>query len=160
MVLGDSFAHGAGLQDGEDAVSLLRADFPNSVNLGNGGNGPLTALATLREYGPKLKPHVVVYLYYEGNDLSDLSKEEESPLLMRYLEDPSRSQNLHARHTAINATLLHFGEKQMRKYYVEFPLARLRQILTLSNSSRANGSGFGHREIGTVEITTERSCVV
>ena len=139
VVIGDSFAHGAGLQDGEDIVSLLRTQFPHSVNLGNGGNGPLTALATLREYGSKLKPHVVVYLYYEGNDLGDLEKEKESPLLMRYLEDPAWSQNLYARHTVVNTTLLNFGEKQIRKYYVEYPLDKLRQTLTLSHLRRRIG---------------------
>ena len=133
VVIGDSFAHGAGLMEGEDAVSLLRKHFPHSVNLGNGGNGPLTVFATLREYGPKLKPHFVVYLYFEGNDLRDLDKEKESPLLMRYLEDPSWSQNLYARHTVVNTTLLKFGEKQIRKYYLEYPLIRVRNVLTLSN---------------------------
>jgi len=133
MVIGDSFAHGAGLMDGEDIVSLLRPHFPHSVNLGNGGNGPLTVFATLREYGLKLKPQFVVYFYYEGNDIRDLEKEKKSPLLMRYLEDPSWSQNLYARHSVVNKTLLNFGEKQIRKYYVEYPLSRILEVLTLSN---------------------------
>lgn len=142
VVIGDSFAHGAGLMDGEDVVSLLRNDFPHTVNLGNGGNGPLMVFATLREYGQKLKPHFVVYLYFEGNDLRDLDKEKDSPLLMRYLLDPSWSQNLYEHHKAVNTILLDFGEKQVRKYYVENPLDRLRQILALSNLRGRIGLNF------------------
>lgn len=139
MVIGDSFAHGAGLQDGEDSVSLLRKQFPDSVNLGNGGNGPLTALATLREYGSKLKPRVVMYWYNEGNDLAELEMKKETPLLMRYLEDPGWFQNLYLRHTVINTTLLNFAKKQIRKYCGKYPLGKLRQTLTLSHLRRRIG---------------------
>ena len=38
-------------------------------------------LATLKEYGPTLKPKLVLWFYYEGNDLRDLDGwEKNSPL--------------------------------------------------------------------------------
>jgi len=143
VVIGDSFAHGAGLLDSGDFASLLRSSFPNSINLASGANGPLTVFATVREYCRKLKPRFVVYFYYEGNDLGDLNKEKRTPLLMRYLGDESWSQDLYAQRNAINTMLLDFGEKQIRKYYVEKPLARLRQIFTLSNLRARIGLDLG-----------------
>jgi len=140
-VVGDSFAHGAGLLEGGDIVSLMRTSSPTSVNLGNGGNGPLIAFGTLREYGSKLQPRFVVYFYYEGNDLRNLNHEKQVPLLLRYLREKSWSQNLYEQQDTINTMLHEFGEKQVRKYYVEDRLAWLRQIFTLSRL-RASSLGF------------------
>ena len=47
-------------------------------------------LATLRDYGLALKPKVVLWFFYEGNDLTDLAEETKSPLLMRYLQSDFR----------------------------------------------------------------------
>ena len=38
-----------------------------------------------QEYVPALKPPIVLWSYFEGNDLEDLGKEKHSPLLMSYL---------------------------------------------------------------------------
>lgn len=143
-IIGDSFAHGAGLMEGEDIGSHLRTHFPASVNLGKSGNGPLTVFATLKEYCTKLKPRFVVYLYFEGNDLHDLNREKEVPLLLRYLDENSWSQKLYEQQNIINTLLQDFGEEQIKKNYVDFQLARgkyyvdsqltrVRQVLTLSN---------------------------
>jgi hypothetical protein len=67
-------------------VALIRRHYPNTLNLGINGQGPLMTLATLRDYGPSLKPKVVLWFFYEGNDMSDLAQEKKSPLLMRYLQ--------------------------------------------------------------------------
>jgi len=40
-------------------------------------NGPLAELASLVEYGPLIKPKTVIWLYYEGNDPTDLGRELE-----------------------------------------------------------------------------------
>src|SRR5262245_26182995 len=56
-----------------------------TLNLGIQGDGPLTMLATLREFGPILKPGIVLWCFFEGNDLGDLIVERQSPLLRRYL---------------------------------------------------------------------------
>ena len=49
------------------------------------GQGPLNTLATLKDYVPALKPKFVLWFFYEGNDVSDLLYERQSPLLIRYL---------------------------------------------------------------------------
>ena len=48
-VIGDSFAHGNCVNAGEDWPSQVRVHVPRTLNLGMGGNGPLFALATLKE---------------------------------------------------------------------------------------------------------------
>ena len=141
-IIGDSFGHGAGLMDGEDIASLLRANFPTTVNLANGGNGPLLELATLREYCRKLKSKFVVYLYYEGNDLIGLNFEKNSPLLMSYLEDDSWSQNLYEKQKEIDSTLIDFSKREFRNYR----LARLGQIFRLSNFRARIGLDLAGRQ--------------
>lgn len=143
-VVGDSFAHGSGLPDGKDYTSLLRPYFPSALNLAYDDNGPLLAFATVREYFTKLKPSYVVYFYYEGNDLRDLNKEKESPLLMRYLEEESWSQGLSEKQGAINDVLIDFIEKkirnnndrQVRSFLRVFTLCNLRQRIGLSSRSQ------------------------
>ena len=41
------------------------------INLGVGGFGPLLELAALTEYLTPLKPPVVLWVFFEGNDLTD-----------------------------------------------------------------------------------------
>jgi hypothetical protein len=94
VVTGDSYAHGACVPPGSDLASLLRQGGKKVLNLGYSANGPLLELAGLREYGPALKPKVVLWLYFEGNDLPDLAKEQKSSLLTRYLHNASYSQDL------------------------------------------------------------------
>ena len=51
LLIGDSFAHGACVPEGSDIASQIRLKTgDNVINLGSGGNGPLTELATLTEY--------------------------------------------------------------------------------------------------------------
>src|SRR5207247_577135 len=66
-------------------VALIRNRYPATLNLGETGNGPLTELATLKEYLPGLKPKIVLWCYFEGNDLADLKGEHANALLMSYL---------------------------------------------------------------------------
>src|SRR4030095_17214981 len=54
--LGDSFAIGACAPSDENFVALIRARYPNTLNLGMLGEGPLIMLAALKEYLPPVKP--------------------------------------------------------------------------------------------------------
>lgn len=87
-LIGDSFTQGACVQPGEDVASRLRAAPASTrvVSLGNGGDGPLTELATLIEYAAPLRPRVVLWQFYEDNDLLDLENERVQPALTRYLD--------------------------------------------------------------------------
>ena len=42
--------------------------FPSTVNIAIKGNGPLIQLAGVREYIPIVKPEIVFWAFYIGND--------------------------------------------------------------------------------------------
>ncbi|SVA77832.1 uncharacterized protein METZ01_LOCUS130686 [marine metagenome] len=113
LLIGDSFTEGVAVQPGEDIAGQLRAiTHQSAINLGRGGNGPLTELAALTEYAGAIKPKKVLWIYYEGNDLiskrsnqiNDLQRDKMNPLLMRYMEE-GFSQNLINRQKEINSRL-------------------------------------------------------
>jgi len=95
LLVGDSFTHGECVTTEETIGGLLRRQWPRTISLGMGGNGPLTELAGVAEFSPVLEPHTIVWLYYEGNDLLDLRHELADPILRRYLE-PGFRQGLEA----------------------------------------------------------------
>jgi lysophospholipase L1-like esterase len=112
--LGDSFTHGACVRSDHGFVALIRRRHPSTVNLGMNGNGPLSMLATLREFGPSLRPRTVLWVYFEGNDSRDLDgREKHSPLLMKYL-DPSFSQGLMQRQQEIDHVLQAYLDEAIR----------------------------------------------
>jgi hypothetical protein len=85
-LLGDSYAEGWCVPPTHTAGAALRSRVPSTVSLGMSGSGPLWQLAVLREYGEPLRPDLVVWLFFEGNDLADLAGEGDQDLLLRYLE--------------------------------------------------------------------------
>lgn len=106
VALGDSFAYGADVDFGRGMVDQIRDRLGRTVNLGCGGNGPLLELAALKESAAPLKPRIVLWFYYEANDLTkDIVRERRSATLMRYLEHDF-SQNLMARQNEIDRTLI------------------------------------------------------
>lgn len=111
-VVGDSFAMGH--CEERDIGSLLRQRDFSVANFSYTGNGPLLELASLREYASYFKPHVVLWLYFEGNDLSDLKKERQSPILMNYLNENYR-QGLIGRQAALDQRLLQYSQAQQVK---------------------------------------------
>ncbi|MEX2049014.1 MAG: SGNH/GDSL hydrolase family protein [Gemmatimonadota bacterium] len=100
-VIGDSYTAGVCVDRGETLPARLRSSF-EVLNLGTAGAGPLQELAILREYVAPLMPPVVVWVYYEGNDLWDLEREADRAWLRAYLE-PTHSQRLMAHRDAIDA---------------------------------------------------------
>ncbi len=94
LALGDSFTHGSCVDPKDHMIGKIRSQYPLTVNLGRLGTGPLFQLATLREYGPALKPKVVVWFVLEDNDIDgDLHDELKIPILRKYL-DGNFIQNL------------------------------------------------------------------
>ncbi len=102
--LGDSFTQGYCVPTEQSFVGRIRQRVPATLNLGFAGDGPLLMLATLEEYLPPLKPPLVLWFYFEGNDLTDLQTERHSRLLMRYLHDDF-TQGLPARQGEIDRAL-------------------------------------------------------
>lgn len=108
VFIGDSFVHGACVDRNEDIAGSMRGLGLTAVNLGVTGNGPLIELATLREYGRKLKPKLVFWFYYEENDIRDLRHESASRTLLRYLQDDSYRQDLPSRQAEIDPAIESF----------------------------------------------------
>ncbi|OAD18833.1 hypothetical protein THIOM_005561 [Candidatus Thiomargarita nelsonii] len=125
VLTGDSFIHGACVNPGEDIAGQIRSISGETViNLGNSGNGPLIELAVLKEYAESRKQKTVLWVYYEGNDLQNLTGEKSTPLLMSYLQ-PEFSQNLIHRQTEI--------DNRLGKYIEAEPLFRTIKMLRLYN---------------------------
>ncbi len=79
IVIGDSFVE-AGLVSQGDLFSSRLARFEGVpvANLGQSGYGPQQELIVLKRYGLPLRPKVVLWLFFEGNDLLDVSRYERS----------------------------------------------------------------------------------
>lgn len=110
-VVGDSFAHGFCVPSHKHFIALIRDHYPVTLSLGTGGNGPLLELATLKEFLPSLKPKIILWAYFEKNDLIELRHETRSPLVLQYLK-PDFRQDLISRQGEIDQTLLAYVEKE------------------------------------------------
>tara|TARA_Y100000746_G_scaffold26393_1_gene20192 strand:- start:11027 stop:12388 length:1362 start_codon:yes stop_codon:yes gene_type:complete len=136
-IVGNSFAHGACVKDEEKiATQIQNLKKNNSVlSFGIGGNGPLIELATLQEYLTSLEPDVVMWFYFEGNDLvNNLKYELNSPLLRSYL-NPNFTQNLQQRQPEIDFWLnKHIGDSINLKN--EKILSRLENFIQNSRTIR------------------------
>jgi PAS domain S-box-containing protein len=110
VAVGDSFTQGWCVDPESNFVSLIRQRHPGTLNLGIEGNGPLIMLATIKEYAESVKPKVVLWFHFEGNDLQELRQERQSPLLSRYLVTKEFSQNLVTRQAEIDRALADYLE--------------------------------------------------
>jgi len=94
MVIGDSFAEGIPFGNDFHVAHLINNKSNlNALNYGVSATGPLLSLAVIKEYGEYFKPTDIFYLFYEGNDLTDMMHEKES-FLINYLKDDNFNQNL------------------------------------------------------------------
>jgi hypothetical protein len=113
---GDSFSLGACVMDGEDVSGQIRLLSGERVlNIAPGGLSMLTQLGSLKEYAVFKKPKIVLWLFYEGNDLQDLKEEAKAPTLMNYLQ-PEFSQRLIYRQTEINKELNEYFLRKKVKF--------------------------------------------
>lgn len=86
ILIGDSFVHGACVDEGKDISSFLRKNYNlNVLNLGMGGTGPLVQLAILKEYAYDLKAKKIILVFTESNDFSDLEEEKKINYFSNYL---------------------------------------------------------------------------
>ena len=105
VAVGDSYTQGWCVGPEDSFVSVIRKHHPKTLNLGIEGNGALVMLATIKEYAESVKPKVVLWFYYEGNDLEDLRDERRNFILNRYLTNNEFSQGLLNRQTEIDRAL-------------------------------------------------------
>jgi len=85
VLVGDSFTYGGCVRRADSTAGRLRMSIPRTLNLGISGAGPLASLAALIEYASMAAPRIVVWGWYEGNDLKDAVLEAREPELQRYL---------------------------------------------------------------------------
>jgi hypothetical protein len=71
IICGDSFATCEHLRIEDSLVSILRERGIRAINLGVTGCGPYISLAALKTYFPDPGKRLILWLYYEGNDLQD-----------------------------------------------------------------------------------------
>ncbi len=70
VMMGDSFLEAALVPFGQIASSVLARELGVSVmNLGHGGYGPQQEWVALKRFGLPARPKIVVWVFYEGNDL-------------------------------------------------------------------------------------------
>lgn len=113
-MIGDSYTQGFCAQSPQDMAGQLRGSGLGVLNLGILGSGPLKEFAIFREYAKPLQPRVVLWIYFEGNDLDDLDEEKKSPLLMRYYLDDNFSQDLMHRQDEADRNVKEYVDARMR----------------------------------------------
>jgi hypothetical protein len=139
-LVGDSVATGECVPLIDSIAGQLRKRYPKTISLGAGGNGPLLALAAIREYLPALRPARILWIFSESHSVAYLEKENNGTLL-RYLDD-SFQQGLIERQDAIDRTVrsyledatqteLHAKGPSMRTAALEMiTLKRVRELLS------------------------------
>lgn len=113
--VGDSFTEGACIPSERNFMSLIRNKYPATLNLAMGGNGSLFELATLTEYLVPTRPRIVLWVYFEGNDLKDMATNKGSAQIMRYLQT-GYSQNLINRQSEIDGAIRSYFDERIKKH--------------------------------------------
>jgi len=143
-MLGDSFAHGSCVSREQNMAAYLDKQFGGVLNLGVGGFGPMLELAALSEYLKPLKPPIVLWFFFEGNDLNeDLPHEYSAPVLQNYLHDADFSQDLMHRSGEVAVILRSYLDKKMTEAMnrVDGPYENLIRYLSLDRLREAIGVG-------------------
>lgn len=115
VAVGDSFAHGACVSPGQDMMSLIRDHYPRALNLGYVNAGPLVELATLKEYAAPLRPKLVLWFFFEGNDEKNLKLEARREAWRAYFSS-AHTQRLIERQAEIDRLLASVFDEMARSY--------------------------------------------
>ncbi len=93
ILLGDSYVEGAHVSDDQVVSRFLQARLGRPVaNLGVAGYGTAQELLVLERDGMSLKPSIVVWFFFEGNDLYDDQSFENTLLVAPELRATAWSQ--------------------------------------------------------------------
>ena len=114
-LVGDSFAQGHCVKNGNDIAGQLRKSGKKVLNLGMEASGPLIELGIFSEYALPFKPKHVFWLYYEGNDPENLLHEKQSSTLMKYLEKGFSQNLVYNQNLADNALISDFQNETAKK---------------------------------------------
>jgi lysophospholipase L1-like esterase len=111
VLIGDSFTQGACVKREDNIAGRLKTKYKKVLNLGMLNSGPPKELAILKEYAKPLKPKIVFWMFFEGNDHEGLEFEIKSPLIMKYL-NKEFSQHLFNKQNKIDEILIEQLEKE------------------------------------------------
>ena len=116
LLVGDSFIQGNCVNEPNDISSVLRK-LSNKpvVNIAYKAMGPLLEYSSLREYS-NIKAKKILWFYYEGNDLNNLSEELTNEILVKYLLDSNFSQDLKRKHKIIDNLLMEIIKYHEKEY--------------------------------------------
>jgi hypothetical protein len=153
-MVGDSFTHGACVNPDKNISGSISKNKKNLsiVNLGISGNGPIIELASLVEYAKNIRPKKVLWIYYEGNDITvDLKREEGVSILNKYL-NPLYTQGLIKRQSEIDSAMIKHIDKShksklfiyktraFRLFYTRLLLSRLFENIKKTFDDNSNNS--------------------
>ncbi len=132
-IIGASFAIGESVDPSDSPAAQIRRQYPRTVTLGAGGNGPLLELGAVREYLPALRPKRVLWIFSESHSPIRLEEESHRELLLHYF-DPSFRQGLIDKQDAIDQAIGRYFEDGMRQAEEDRNRpAMLRQFLLLES---------------------------
>jgi len=96
ILVGDSFVHGSCVSSDETISAFINKVSPElrALSLGVGGTSFLSQIGIFMEFHKSAPSNTYYWFYYEGNDLPELLRESESPILKNYFSDPAYSQDL------------------------------------------------------------------
>ena len=70
LIIGDSFVHGACVENNKDISSILRKNGRQVINLGLGDNQPIQYFYLIEKFAKPKAPRNLVLVFYQGNDFS------------------------------------------------------------------------------------------
>ncbi len=116
ILIGDSFVQGYSVEQKNIISSKLTKKGLRSINFGSANNSLLTGLATLREYGELNNSKIILWFFFEGNDISGIPEEFNSKVLRKYYENESFKQNLISKQNEIDSYIRKTKVKTLKKY--------------------------------------------
>ncbi len=132
-LVGDSFTKGDCLARDHNIAARLGERFFDVVNLGTSGFGPLSELASIKEYLAEIHPNTVLWLFFEGNDVTgDMTTERRSATLLAYLR-PGFRQGLMADVDSITPLFEGYLDAEMEEAIarVSHPFQKVRDFFQL-----------------------------
>ena len=142
LLVGDTMTRGACVNEPDTISGNIKKLINNKngvLNLGQSGNGPLRAYATLKEYLHLKNVQKIIWVYFEGNDLREFNIELKHKTLVKYLNNKNYSQNLASRNNSIQKLLL----------------SELNNVETIMNSNQIQSKIFKRNSITSFLILTK-----
>ena len=155
--IGDSIAHGACIPSDGHFMGLIQHAEPWTLNLAITGMGPISELAVLKEYAQAARPKILLWMYSEATDVTDLAAEQNNPVLMQYLR-PDFTQHLLSRQQEIDEEWTQLIEKaeaeiissrrrrQQEPHLTQIRMA-IREVLLLPRLRQKLGLVYGRPDL-------------